>query len=120
MSDAQSAKLSTVCTGFMGVGAGLRGNGRFRGMLLERLHGRPVDKVICTQKFHDINYIHDMLCSVFLALDKAQGALGALLSGLMLAADMLRIARPIDCMSSLFSMSIGLSLSWRSVSQLVC
>ena len=45
-------------------------------MLLERLHGRTVNKVICTRDFHDVHYIYAMLYSIFTALDRAQGALG--------------------------------------------
>ena len=59
--------------------AGIRGGGKFRGMLLERLHGRTVDKVICTRDFHDVHYVYAMLFSIFTALDRAQGALGTAL-----------------------------------------
>ena len=45
-------------------------------MLLERLHGTTVDKVICTKEFHDVHYVYAMLYSIFTALDRAQGALG--------------------------------------------
>ena len=45
-------------------------------MLLERLNGRNVDKIICTRDFHDVQYVYNMLFSVFSALDRAQGALG--------------------------------------------
>ena len=55
---------------------GIRGSGKFRGMLLERLHGTTVDKIICTRDFHDVHYIYAMLYSIFTALDRAQGALG--------------------------------------------
>lgn len=47
-------------------------------MLLERLHGTTVDKIICTRDFHDVHYVYSMLYSIFTALDRAQGALGAL------------------------------------------
>ena len=71
--------------GFMGTGAGLRDTtGRFRGMILERLHGRCVDKVICTRAFADVRYIHDMLKCVFTALERAQSWLGAVPSSLPL------------------------------------
>ncbi|KAK9822580.1 hypothetical protein WJX74_006685 [Apatococcus lobatus] len=63
--------------GFMGVGAAIKTDkGVCRGMVLQRLHGRNVDKVVHPATFIDIDYIHDMLLSVFVALDKAQGALG--------------------------------------------
>lgn len=63
--------------GFMGVGAAIKTDkGVCRGMVLQRLHGRNVDKVLQPATFIDIDYIHDMLLSVFVALDKAQGALG--------------------------------------------
>lgn len=45
-------------------------------MLLERLNGTTVDKVICTRDFHDVHYVYAMLYSIFTALDRAQGALG--------------------------------------------
>ena len=45
-------------------------------MILERLSGRCVDKVICTPGFADVQYIHDMLKSVFTALERAQSWLG--------------------------------------------
>ena len=57
---------------------GIRCRGKFRGMLLERVQGTTVDKVICTRNFHDVRYVYDMLYSVFTALDRAQGALGEL------------------------------------------
>ena len=61
----------------MGVGAAIKTDkGVCRGMVLQRLHGRNVDKVLQPATFIDIDYIHDMLLSVFVALDKAQGALG--------------------------------------------
>lgn len=64
--------------GFMGTGAALRdSSGKFRGMILERLTGRCVNKVICTPGFADVQYIHDMLKSVFTALERAQSWLGA-------------------------------------------
>lgn len=71
--------------GFMGTGAALRdSNGKFRGMILERLTGRCVDKVVCTPGFADVRYIHDMLKSVFVALERAQSWLGAHFSGQVL------------------------------------
>ncbi|MCJ1422150.1 hypothetical protein MMC29_000029 [Sticta canariensis] len=63
--------------GFMGTGSALRdSHGKFRGMILERLHGRDVEKVICTHAFADVRYIHDMLKCVFTALERAQSWLG--------------------------------------------
>lgn len=63
--------------GFMGTGSALRdSHGHFRGMILERLHGRCVDKVICTRSFADVKYVHDMLKCVFTALERAQAWLG--------------------------------------------
>ena len=65
-------------TCFLPTGAALRDSaGKFRGMLLERLSGRCVDKLICTPGFADVTYIHDMLKSVFTALERAQSWLGA-------------------------------------------
>lgn len=67
--------------GFMGTGAALRdSHGKFRGMILERLHGRDVEKIICTPAFADVRYIHDMLKCVFTALERAQAWLGKLCS----------------------------------------
>jgi hypothetical protein len=61
----------------MGVGAGIRTEkGKFVGMTLERVHGRNINKVICTERFNDVTYIFDMLYGVFTALERAQGALG--------------------------------------------
>ncbi|KAK9792705.1 hypothetical protein WJX73_008294 [Symbiochloris irregularis] len=72
--------------GFMGTGSALRdSHGHFRGMILERLHGRCVDKVICTRSFADIQYVHDMLKCVFTALERAQSWLGFHHSDLRLA-----------------------------------
>ena len=63
--------------GFMGTGAALRdSSGKFRGMILERLSGRCVDRVVCTPGFADVRYIHDMLKSTFIALQRAQSWLG--------------------------------------------
>ena len=60
------------------AGAGLCDEtGKFRGMLLERLHGRVVDKVIMRADFADVHYVRAFLLSVFTALGKAQAWLGA-------------------------------------------
>ena len=46
-------------------------------MLLERLNGRLIEKVIMRTGFADVHYLHSMLLSVFTALGKAQSWLGA-------------------------------------------
>ena len=45
-------------------------------MLLERLDGRVVEKVIMRPEFADVHYLRAMLLSVFTALGKAQSWLG--------------------------------------------
>ena len=52
-------------------------SGKFRGMLLERLNGRLIEKVIMQPDFADVHYLHALLLSVFTALGKAQAWLGA-------------------------------------------
>ena len=57
---------------------------RFRGMLLERLDGRVVEKVIMRPEFADVHYLRAMLLSVFTALGKAQSWLGTAMACQML------------------------------------
>ena len=45
-------------------------------MLLERLDGKPVTKILKQPYFHDCQFVYDMLCSVFNTLETAQGAFG--------------------------------------------
>lgn len=45
-------------------------------MVMERINGQSVDKVITSRDFHDIYYIQEMLRQVFTALDAAQRAFG--------------------------------------------
>ena len=49
------------------------------GMILERINGKSVDKIVMDKEFHDIYYIRDMLLEVFTALDAAQRAFGYVL-----------------------------------------
>lgn len=49
------------------------------GMVMERINGLSVDKVITARNFHDIHYIRDMLLQVFTALDAAQRAFGCVI-----------------------------------------
>jgi hypothetical protein len=46
------------------------------GMLLERLDGKPVTKVLKQPYFHDCQFVYDLLQSVFTTLDVAQAAVG--------------------------------------------
>lgn len=46
------------------------------GMLLERLNGAPVTKRLKHPGFHDVQFVKDMLQSVFKTLEVAQGAIG--------------------------------------------
>lgn len=66
-----SLHVSTMwCTGLCDE------SGKFRGMLLERLNGRVVEKVIMAQDFADVHYVRALLLAVFTALGKAQSWLG--------------------------------------------
>ena len=53
-------------------------------MLLERLDGRVVEKVIMRPEFADVYYLRAMLLSVFTALGKAQSWLGTAMACQML------------------------------------
>ncbi len=46
------------------------------GMLLERLDGKPVTKVLKQPYFHDCQFVYDLLYGVFTTLDVAQAAVG--------------------------------------------
>lgn len=45
-------------------------------MILERINGKSVSKVIAEPDFCDVRYIREMLFSIFTALDAAQRAFG--------------------------------------------
>ena len=46
------------------------------GMIMERINGKSVDKIITASDFHDIYYIREMLHEVFTSLDATQRAFG--------------------------------------------
>jgi hypothetical protein len=46
------------------------------GMVMERINGKSVDKIITASDFHDIYYIREMLHEVFTSLDATQRAFG--------------------------------------------
>jgi hypothetical protein len=46
------------------------------GMLLERLDGHPVTKILKQPYFHDCQFVYDLLQGVFTTLDVAQAAVG--------------------------------------------
>lgn len=66
------------------------------GMLLERLNGAPVTKKLKHPAFHDVQFVKDMLHSVFTTLELAQGAIGFHHADFRLAN-----VSPLSCMHAL-------------------
>ncbi|KAK9811650.1 hypothetical protein WJX72_007662 [[Myrmecia] bisecta] len=70
-------KPELALPGFMGIGIGIRTeNGKFKGMIMERLNGHTVDKELSKADFSDVHYVRQMLYEVFVSLDQAQQAYG--------------------------------------------
>ncbi|KAK9861793.1 hypothetical protein WJX84_005472 [Apatococcus fuscideae] len=71
------AEPTAALNGYMGTGAGIEKDGKFLGMMLERINGDGVNKRIQPRGVVlDVHYIREALFAIFTALDVGQRSYG--------------------------------------------